>query len=106
MKLFYFIPDSSMSFKYSSDGSDSLFLNTLSTICSTYIYKRLAIVSIPKNAKLIHHGKFICTNKWKIEKVINTKDWEMWDDEDFCLNAVKQTRNALRFVRNQTEAIV
>ncbi len=68
---------------------------------------KLAFVSIPETAKVCH---FQNKNKSKadsifIEKIIDLKDWNEWENENFCLEAVKKNRCSLLFVKNQTEKI-
>ena len=66
----------------------------------------LAFISIPEDAEVVHFNDKSKTSKVVIEKIINVKDWEMWENEEFCLKAVKLYTKSLKFVKNQTDDIV
>lgn len=69
-----------------------------------WLYKgdKLAFVSIPDDAKIVNYKNGSKTDKVVINKIINIEDWEMWDDEVFCLIALACDRNSLQYIRNQT----
>ncbi len=66
---------------------------------------KLAFITIPETAKVCHFKNKSKANSIFIEKVINLKDWNEWENENFCLEAVKQNGKALYYVENQTEEI-
>lgn len=66
---------------------------------------KLAFVSIPNDSKIVRFPNYSISNKIVIEKIIDIKDWEMWENNEFCNEAVKKYGLALEFVKNQTEAV-
>lgn len=92
---------------------------------------KLAFVSIPEDAKVVHFNYGSKADRIYIEKIIELVDWEMWKneefclkvldnsdfhinlkyfqnrfyDDDFCLKAVKQDGLVLQYVNNRTKDI-
>jgi hypothetical protein len=66
---------------------------------------KLAFVSIPNDAKVVHFRDKSKANKIFIHRIIDFENWEMWENEEFCLNAVKRNGCFLGFVKNQTEVV-
>jgi hypothetical protein len=67
---------------------------------------KLAFISIPDDSKVIHfEGDVSKADKIYIDRIIDVKDLEMWNDEQICLEAVKQNGKSLQYVRNQTDAL-
>lgn len=75
-------------------------LDPLKKRCSS-----IAFISIPDDAKVIHFKDKSKADRIYIEKIIDLNDWEMWENEEFCLNAVKRNGCFLGFVKNQTEVV-
>jgi type I site-specific restriction-modification system R (restriction) subunit len=59
---------------------------------------KLAFVSIPNDSKIVRFPNYSISNKIVIEKIIDVKDWEMWENNEFCLKAVKQNRISVIYV--------
>lgn len=66
---------------------------------------KLAFISIPTNSEVVHYNKKSKANRIMVEKVIDIKDWEMWEKEEFCLDAIEKSVYNFKFIKNQTEAI-
>ena len=57
-------------------------------------------VKIPDDAKVV-----VMDEKIKTDKFILSDKKEIWTNKELCLEAVKQNGRALKYVKNQTEAI-
>jgi hypothetical protein len=62
---------------------------------------KLAFISIPNDAKVIHFWNKSKADRIFIEKIIDLKDWEMWENKEFCIEAIKLNKNSLEFIKNQ-----
>ena len=104
-KVFYSNKDGSK-FKLGSNHSfkEKVCLYTTENICSQIGFGfQLAFISIPCNAEIKKVGARVETDRYVVTKVIDFKDWEMWNDEKFCLQAVKDNPYALQYIDKQTE---
>ena len=63
----------------------------------------LAMVSIPDNAVVINSNDFRRSDLIFVHEIIPLCKWEMWDDNEFCFEAVKQNRLSLIYVNNGIE---
>jgi hypothetical protein len=67
---------------------------------------KLAFISLPiGNISEYRETKYV-TNNMIIKKVINLKDWKMWENEKFCLETVRENGMALEYVKNPTFEII
>lgn len=66
---------------------------------------KLAFISIPDDAKVIHKNNFSKASKIIINNIINLKDWDMWENQEFYLNALEKNPLSLQYVKAQTEEI-
>jgi hypothetical protein len=62
---------------------------------------KLAFVSIPEDAKILHFDDKSKADKLVIEKIIDLKDWEMWKNEEFCSDALFKNNFATLYVKNR-----
>lgn len=62
---------------------------------------KLAFVSIPEDAKIIHFSDKSKSDRLIIEKVIDLKDWEMWKNEEFCSEALFKSNLATCYIKNR-----
>ena len=72
---------------------------------SDYLMYYARLVSIPDDARVYEEE-----DKWKADRMIlgerrKIEEVEIWSDEKFCLEAVKQYWELLKYVRNQTEVV-
>src|SRR5437588_225187 len=63
-----------------------------------------------KFVKLTYESEIHNKDKFKIDKFIlgertRIRELKEWDDDNFCLEAVKQSCDAFKYVKNQTEQI-
>lgn len=63
---------------------------------------KLAFVSLPSDAAVIHYNTKSKADRIIIDKIIDIADWEMWDSFEFCLTAVQANGFSLKFIKNQT----
>ena len=61
---------------------------------------KLAFISIPDDAKTFFAGSRNQADKIVITKIIDLKDWEMWDNKDFCIKAVQLRPKIARYIKN------
>jgi hypothetical protein len=65
---------------------------------------KLGFVSIPEDAQVYKDPEG--NDKWKadkiiIDKIIELRDFEGWNDEKYCMDAVKKNGYCLQYVKNQ-----
>ena len=68
---------------------------------------QIAEISMPADAQVYADPD---GTKWKADKLIINKvylieDWDKWNDPDFCVKALVQNGNVLKYIQNQTEEI-
>lgn len=64
---------------------------------------KLAFVSIPEDAKVVHFDYGSKADRIYIEKIIELVDWEMWKSEEFCLKVLSNPdyHNNLKYFENR-----
>lgn len=61
---------------------------------------KLAFISIPDDAKAEFAGSRIQADKIVVTKIIDLKDWEMWENEEFCIKAIRRYSNVAKYIKN------
>jgi hypothetical protein len=99
---------------FHSDQFDNKYRFGVNDICFTtidHIFENLhegssmCEIIIPDDAKCNVMRNRIGSDTVMIGELILIKNMDEWNDADFCLNAVKQNGDTLKFVKEQTEEI-
>ena len=67
---------------------------------------KLAFISIPDGIKCENESKFSYQySQLFVDKIIDFKDWEMWNDEKFCLEMIEHDDFAFEQIKNPSETV-
>lgn len=88
------------------DCINGLFFSDLyETISNIKPDSKLAFISIPRDTLFAD-----CHNKTKVDKmivdrIIDIKDWDRWNDEQFCLKALQKNPEVFKFIKTPSEIV-
>jgi len=73
--------------------------NTQDTLYWVLYGDKIARVTIPDGARVIRKNGLTLTDRFILSDIVAIKDWCMWENHAFCVEAVKQYRGVLPFVK-------